>query len=96
MEIFALSHIMDTMEDISQFKAEMKMSCRFGLMEDTDIVNMVSITGYPINIFIDRFGNIAYIKRGTFRAADDYARTVDHFLRDEYTETDVLSADPSP
>ena len=97
MEIFALSDFsMDTMEDIRKFKADMGMSFHFGLTEGTGIQNVVSIPAYPVNIFIDRFGNIAYIKVGAFYAADDYARTVDHFLGDDYAETDVLYADPSP
>ena len=97
MEIFALSDFsMDTMEDIRKFKADMGMSFHFGLTEGTGIQNVVPIPAYPVNIFIDRFGNIAYIKVGAFYAADDYARTVDHFLGDDYAETDVLYADPSP
>ena len=64
------------------------MSCHFGLIEGTGITNMVSISGYTIIVYIDCFGNIAYIELGAFRSANDYACSVDRFLRDECTETD--------
>lgn len=97
MEILSLSNLsLDTMDDLQKFKADMGLSFQFGLTEGTGIENVVPIPANPVNIFIDRFGNIAYVRVMAFYGEDDYGRTVDYFLSDAYTETSVLHSDPSP
>ena len=97
MAILALSgYPADSMEKLTQFKADMNLTFDVGSCVDTVVPEFVPITGYPTNFFIDRFGNVAYVRNGSYAAVDAYERTVNYFLSDSYTESQVLLEDARP
>ena len=87
IEIVALSADPgDTMDVVRDYKAELELSFPMGVTGDTGILDFVPLDAYPSNLFIDRFGNVGFIYY-TFADEAQFARAVDAFLGDDYTQT---------
>lgn len=97
IEIVALSaDANDTMDVVRDYKAELDLSFPMGVEAGTGILDFVPLDAYPSNLFIDRFGNVGFIYY-TFADEAQFARAVNAFLGEDYTQTrtyaDVPPAD---
>lgn len=83
MEIVAVSgYEDDTMEIISDYKASHNLSFPMGLAgEDLSYLN---VPGYPTTFFIDKSGNVGFIKVGSFPSAEKFEGKVKTFLAADY------------
>ena len=83
MEIVAVSgYEDDTMEIISDYKASHNLSFPMGLAgEDLSYLN---VPGYPTTFFIDKSGNVGFIKVGSFPSAEEFEGKVKIFLAADY------------
>lgn len=83
MEIVAVSgYEDDTMEIISDYKASHNLSFPMGLAgEDLSYLN---VPGYPTTFFIDKSGNVGFIKVGAFPSAEEFEGKVKTFLAADY------------
>ena len=85
----------DTNEIISSFRQENGLTLPMGRDEDCKLYNTTGTNNVPVTVIVDRFGNVGFLRIGSFRTADDLRRTLDVFLGDQYTETAVLDSVPS-
>ncbi len=53
-----------------------------------------SVTAIPSSLLVDRFGNVAWMDVGAQTSTDAFTRLFDWFLREDYTETEVLDGVP--
>ncbi len=83
MELVAVSgYEDDTMEIISDYKASHNLSFPMGLAgEDLSYLN---VPGYPTTFFIDKSGNVGFIKVGSFPSAEEFEGKVKIFLAADY------------
>ena len=83
MEIVAVSGFEDdTMEIISDYKANHSLSFPMGLAgEDLSYLN---VPGYPTTFFIDKSGNVGFIKVGSFTSGEEFESKVKTFLSADY------------
>lgn len=65
-----------------------------GRNEDGKASQTVDLSGIPVTVVVDRFGNAVFAQRGGFINADEVGRVLDAFLGDGYTETTVLEKIP--
>ena len=72
----------DTMEMISDYKANHSLTFPMGLAGDA--LDFLTITGFPTSIFIDRSGNVGFIKVGAFASGEDFEGKVNTFLSANY------------
>ena len=84
----------DTTEKIAAFKKENGLSLPMGRNEDGKASQTVDLSGIPVTVVVDRFGNAVFAQRGGFINADEVGRVLDAFLGDSYTETTVLEKIP--
>lgn len=83
MEIVAVSgYEDDTMEIISDYKASHNLSFPMGLAGDD--LSYLSVPGYPTTFFIDKSGNVGFIKIGSFPSAEEFEGKVKTFLAADY------------
>ena len=72
----------DTMEMISDYKASHSLSFPMGLAGDA--LDFLTIPGFPTSIFIDRSGNVGFIKVGAFASQEEFEGKVNTFLSADY------------
>ena len=79
----------DTMEMISDYKAAHSLSFPMGLAGDA--LDFLTIPGFPTSIFIDRSGNVGFIKVGAFASQEDFEGKVNTFLSADYNGKPLTS-----
>ena len=67
----------DTMEMISDYKVGHSLSFPMGLAGDA--LDFLTIPGFPTSIFIDRSGNVGFVKVGAFANREDFEGKVNTF-----------------
>jgi len=84
----------DTPEKIGEYRKENGLAFPMGPDQDKELYHYIGGTSLPTTVVIDRFGNAAFIHRGTFKDTQEVERVLDKFLGDGYTETAVLEKIP--
>ena len=79
----------DTMEMISDYKASHSLSFPMGLAGDA--LDFLTIPGFPTSIFIDRSGNVGFVKVGAFANREDFEGKVNTFLSADYNGKPLTS-----
>ena len=79
----------DTMEMISDYKASHSLSFPMGLAGDA--LDFLTIPGFPTSIFIDRSGNVGFIKVGAFASQEEFEGKVNTFLSADYNGKPLTS-----
>ena len=79
----------DTMEMISDYKAAHSLSFPMGLAGDA--LDFLTIPGFPTSIFIDRSGNVGFVKVGAFASQEDFEGKVNTFLSADYNGKPLTS-----
>ena len=79
----------DTMEMISDYKAGHSLSFPMGLAGDA--LDFLTIPGFPTSIFIDRSGNVGFIKVGAFASQEEFEGKVNTFLSADYNGKPLTS-----
>ena len=79
----------DTMEMISDYKASHSLSFPMGLAGDA--LDFLTIPGFPTSIFIDRSGNVGFVKVGAFASQEDFEGKVNTFLCADYNGKPLAS-----
>ena len=79
----------DTMEMISDYKASPSLSFPMGLAGDA--LDFLTIPGFPTSIFIDRSGNVGFIKVGAFASQEEFEGKVNTFLSADYNGKPLTS-----
>ena len=79
----------DTMEMISNYKASHSLSFPMGLAGDA--LDFLTIPGFPTSIFIDRSGNVGFIKVGAFASQEEFEGKVNTFLSADYNGKPLTS-----
>ncbi len=72
----------DTMEIVSRYKAGHSLSFPMGLMSDD--LDFLNVSAFPTTVFVDRSGNVGFVKVGAFSGREDFEAKVDHFLSPDY------------
>ena len=72
----------DTMETISAYKANHNLTFPMGLAGDG--LSFLSVPGFPTTLFIDRNGNVGFIKVGAFVDKGEFEGKVSTFLSPDY------------
>ena len=72
----------DTMDIISAYKDSHKLSFPMGLASEE--LYPLAGSGFPTTIFIDRSGNVGFIKVGAFTSREDFEGKVNTFLSANY------------
>lgn len=72
----------DTMDIISAYKDSHNLTFPMGLASE-DMYSLAS-AGFPTTIFIDRSGNVGFIKIGAFASREDFESKVNIFLDTNY------------
>jgi len=84
----------DTIEKIAEYRKENGISFPMGRDEDNKVYGIYNTVNVPITVIVDRFGNAAFYRRGSFSTADEVGRVLDTFLGEGYKETAVLNEIP--
>ena len=84
----------DTMEKIEAFRQENGLSFPMGRDEGSSLFGYLSGAAIPQTVIVDRFGNAAFLRVGSFLSAGEIKRTVSFFLGSGYTETVPLTDVP--
>ena len=79
----------DTMEMISDYKVGHSLSFPMGLAGDA--LDFLTIPGFPTSIFIDRSGNVGFVKVGAFANREDFEGKVNTFLSADYNGKPLTS-----
>ena len=79
----------DTMETISAYKANHNLTFPMGLAGDG--LSFLSVPGFPTTLFIDRNGNVGFIKVGAFVDKGEFEGKVSTFLSPDYDGTPLAS-----
>ncbi len=79
----------DTMEMISDYKVGHSLSFPMGLAGDA--LDFLTIPGFPTSIFIDRSGNVGFIKVGAFASQEEFEGKVNTFLSADYNGKPLTS-----
>ena len=72
----------DTMDIISQYKDSHSLTFPMGLAGDA--LGFLKISGFPTTIFVDKNGNVGFIKVGAFVNPGDFEEKVNTFLSANY------------
>ena len=79
----------DTMEILSAYKDSHSLSFPMGLAGDA--LDFLTIPGFPTSIFIDRGGNVGFVKVGAFANQEDFEGKVNTFLSADYNGQPLAS-----
>lgn len=79
----------DTMEIISAYKDSHSLSFPMGLAGDA--LEFLTIPGFPTSIFVDRNGNVGFVKVGAFASQEDFEGKVNTFLSADYNGKPLTS-----
>ena len=72
----------DTMEMIADYQSDNGLT--FPMGQAGDLMNVLRVTGFPTTYFIDRDGNIGFIKTGAFLEEGEFEEKVNLFLSNDY------------
>ena len=72
----------DTMEMLAEYKASHGLS--FPIGQAGDALSFLKIAGFPTTLFIDRQGQVGFIKVGSFLEEGSFAEKVNYFLSPDY------------
>ena len=72
----------DTVEIISAYKESHALSFPMGLAGHA--LDFLTVPGFPTTIFIDRAGNVGFIKVGAFASREEFEQKVNAFLSADY------------
>ena len=72
----------DTMDIISAYKDSHSLTFPMGLAGDA--LDFITAPGFPTTVFIDRGGNVGFIKVGAFAGQEEFADKVNTFLSPNY------------
>ena len=84
----------DSMEKIETFRESHGVAFPMGSDTDTALAQYVYAAAIPTTVIVDRFGNAAFMRSGSFRDANEVERLVTAFLGESYTETRVYTDIP--
>ena len=84
----------DTPEIIEAYRQAHGLSFPMGRDEGASLYARLGSDGIPSTVIVDRFGNAAFLRIGSFFSAGDVLRVIEAFLGDDYTETRVLTDIP--
>ena len=84
----------DTIEKIEAFRRDYGITFPMGRDEDGTVDGAIGASGIPDTVIVDRFGNAAYLRVGSFTSTGDVERLLAAFLGEGYTETKVLEDIP--
>ena len=84
----------DTVEIIEAYREERGLAFPMGRDEGGALYRYTGGNGLPTTVIVDRFGNTAFLRTGSFLGADEVTRLIGAFLEDGYTETAVLTGIP--
>ena len=84
----------DTPESIAAYRAARGLSFPMGRDEGAALYQYIGEEGIPATLIVDRFGNAAFLRSGSFFSAGDISRVIEAFLGDGYTESAVLTEIP--
>ena len=79
----------DTMEMISDYKASHSLTFPMGLAGNA--LDFLNVPGFPTSIFIDRHGNVGFIKVGAFASQEEFEGKVNTFLSADYNGKPLTS-----
>jgi hypothetical protein len=79
----------DTMEMMADYKASHGLSFPMGLAGNA--LDFVKYSAFPTTIFIDKQGQIGFIKVGAFGEGDEFETKVNYFLSEEYSGEPLTS-----
>ena len=79
----------DTMEMMADYKASHGLSFPMGLAGNA--LDFVKYSAFPTTIFIDKQGQIGFIKVGAFGEDDEFETKVNYFLSEEYSGEPLTS-----
>ena len=90
MEIISVSaEPKDTMELISDYKSSHGLSFPMGLKGDS--LSFLKVSSFPTTIFIDRNGNVGFIKVGAFVNRAEFEDKINVFLSQDYNGNPLAS-----
>ena len=84
----------DTPESIAAYRVARGLSFPMGCDEGAALYQYIGEEGIPTTVIVDRFGNAAFLRSGSFFSAGDISRVIEAFLGDDYTKTAVLTEIP--
>ena len=85
----------DSMEKVAAYREENGFTFPMGLDTDGELYSYAGLSAYPDTIIVDRFGNAAFFRSGSFMNTAEIRRTLDFFTGANYTETVVLQDVPA-
>ncbi len=86
----------DTLDILRSFAKERGLTFDIGRDEGAQLLEYFGGGGVPKTAIIDRFGNVVYYHSGMEDSSFVYKRLFDYYLRDDYTESEVLTEVPDP
>ena len=84
----------DTAEVMSEFAQNLGVTLPMGNDESLGLADAFGVMGIPATMVVDRFGNLAFYDEGAQEDPTAFARLFEHFLSEDYTETQPLSDYP--
>ena len=84
----------DTEEKIEAYRTAHDITFPMGRDEGASLYQYLGRQGVPTTVIVDRFGNVGFLRVGSFFNAGEIKRTLDCFLGDNYTESAVLAEIP--
>lgn len=84
----------DTPEKLREYADSHGMTFPVGSDAQTGLANHFGVMSIPTSVVVDRFGNVALVEAGMQDSAAKFEALFDWFLRDDYTETEVLHGFP--
>ncbi len=84
----------DTAEVLRDYVGEHGMTFPVGSDSETGLAAMFVKEGIPTSVAVDRFGNVAFVEAGAQSSTAAFTALFDHFLDDDYSETEVLEGFP--
>ena len=84
----------DTAEMIEAYRTAHGIAFPMGRDEGAALYRYCGGEGVPTTVIVDRFGNAAFLRVGSFFSAGEVRRTLEFFLGEGYTESAVLTDIP--
>lgn len=84
----------DTPEIIGEYRSAHGIAFPMGRDEGGALQRYTRANGIPVTVIVDRFGNAAFMRVGSFGSAEEVARVIEAFLGEGYAQTRVLNDVP--
>ena len=85
----------DTIKKIESYRRGHGITFPMGRDEGARLLNYTDSDGIPVTIIVDRFGNAAFLRTGSFNNAGEVKRVLEFFLGKAYVATKVLENIPA-